>query len=107
MYNHIPKECAMPESHKEHFMGKIFQKGQVVIPAAVRKKYKIQIGDQIMFTLSNEGILLKPAPTEHPKRSLTEKLFGIYASHRASQEKLSAEEVTLATKAGFTEKWRK
>jgi AbrB family looped-hinge helix DNA binding protein len=96
----------MPASHKEQFVGKIFPKGQVVIPAAVRKKYKIEIGDQIMFTLSNDGIMLKPVPATHSKGSLTEKLFGIYASHRTSQEKLSAEEITMATEAGFTKKWR-
>jgi AbrB family looped-hinge helix DNA binding protein len=97
----------MPASHKEQFVGKIFPKGQVIIPVAVRKKYKIEIGDQILFTLSNEGILLKPVPATHSKGSLTEKLFGIYASHRVSKEKLSAEEFTIATEAGFTEKWRK
>jgi len=95
----------MSTSHKDNLRGKIFPKGQVVIPALLRKKYNIQIGDPIVFALSDEGILLKPVATA--KTGSAEKLFGIYASHRAAHDGLSQTDITRSVEDGFTEEWKK
>ena len=95
----------MPASNKEHIRGKIFPKGQVVIPALLRKKYNIQIGDPIIFSVSDEGILLKPA--KQSKTGLAEKLFGIYAAQRAAREGVTQADITKAAEDGFAGKWEK
>ena len=48
---------------------KVFPKGQIVIPIALRKKYHIEIGDQLDVISSRDGILLKPVPKKNKKNS--------------------------------------
>jgi len=47
---------------KKSFKMKVIPKGQVVIPVSLRKKYQIDIGDQIDVVSAPDGILLKPIP---------------------------------------------
>ena len=68
----------MREITKEPITMKVFPKGQVVIPVALRKKYDINIGDQIDVIPETNGILLKPATKKMTDRSLTDRLFGVF-----------------------------
>ncbi len=97
----------MLTDQKEHYKGKVFPKGQIVIPAALRKKYKIQIGDSIDFILSNDGILIKPVIKFETEKPLAEKLFGIFSKHEKMQVSLSKRDILHATEHGFTEEWNK
>ena len=49
----------MPSKVNETITMKVFPKGQVVIPVSLRKRYNIDIGDQVQAIPSNEGILLR------------------------------------------------
>ena len=92
---------------KESIRMKVFPKGQVVIPVSLRKKYQIDIGDQIDVISKSNGILLKPLPKENKQRSLTERLFGIFSYYAAGKTKPSKTDIEKATRAGFTEGWNK
>jgi AbrB family looped-hinge helix DNA binding protein len=84
---------------------KVFPKGQVVIPADIRRTYNISIGDQIEFIPSEEGILLKPAKRKTKKRSLTEDLFGVFRDYSQNKPFLEKEAVSKATENGFKNGW--
>ena len=73
---------------------KVFPKGQVVIPVSLRKKYQIDIGDQIDVISKSDGILLGLLSKENRQRSLTERLFGIFGDY--TQRKLKNEINTLS-----------
>ena len=92
---------------KESTKMKVFPKGQVVIPVALRKKYQIEIGDQIDVISESEGILLKPIPKEKSWTSATERLFGIFSDYAAGKTKPTKTDIEKATEAGFTEGWNK
>ncbi len=42
----------------------VTSKGQVTIPAKLRKKYNLEKGKKVVFVATDEGILIKPAFTE-------------------------------------------
>ena len=86
---------------------KVFPKGQVVIPVALRKKYQIDIGDRIDVIADSDGILLKPLPKEKSQRSLTERLFGIFRDYTSGESKPTKVDIEKATEGGFTEGWNK
>ncbi len=86
---------------------KVFPKGQVVIPAALRKKYQIDIGDHIEAFSKQEGIFLKPAPKNEKKVSKTKQLFGLFNQYALNNQQLSKEKIGKATEAGFNEEWKK
>jgi len=50
-------------------------KGQIVIPAALRRKYGITSGTKIIIADTEDGIVLKPV-TEHYLRTLQGSLKG-------------------------------
>ncbi|MFH0728979.1 MAG: AbrB/MazE/SpoVT family DNA-binding domain-containing protein [Pseudomonadota bacterium] len=97
----------MLTDRKEHSKGKVFPKGQVVIPADLRKKYNIQIGGHVDFVLSSEGILMKPILKSDIKEVSAEKLFGIFLTYKKIQDDLSKKDILKATQGGFIEGWRK
>lgn len=68
----------MGAATKESIKMKVFPKGQIVIPVSLRKKYQIEIGDQIDVIPESEGILLKPLAKEQRGKSATGRLFGIF-----------------------------
>ena len=84
---------------------KVFQKGQVVIPSFLRKKYHLDIGDQIDIVPTEEGILLKPS-LKKDEKSLTERLFGVFHNYAIKKTTIKKQEVTTATENGFIEGWR-
>jgi len=85
---------------------KLFQKGQVVIPGFLRRKYHLQIGDQIDIVPTEEGILLKPSPKQGDQSSLTERLFGVFHNYAIKKNQIKKQEMTAATENGFVEGWR-
>jgi len=92
---------------KESIKMKVFQKGQVVIPVALRKKYLIEIGDQIDVVPSPEGILLKPLSKKTNPKSLTERLSGIFTSYASEKSKPTKADIKKVTETGFTEGWKR
>lgn len=92
---------------KESIKMKVFPKGQVVIPVALRKKYQIDIGDRIDVIADSDGILLKPLPKEKSQRSLTERLFGIFRAYASRKSEPTKADIEKATEDGFAEGWNK
>ena len=85
---------------------KVFQKGQVVIPVSLRKKYLIEIGDQIDVIPSPEGILLKPLSKRTGQRSLTDRLCGIFSGYASKKLKPAKADIKKVTENGFTKGWK-
>jgi len=96
----------MHTNSKDSVKMKVFPKGQVVIPAALRKKYQIDIGDQIEAFSKPEGIFLKPVSKDREKVSMTEQLFGLFSEYASKNKQLSKEKIARATGAGFREGWK-
>ena len=90
---------------KESIKMKVFPKGQIVIPVSLRKKYQIEIGDQLDVVPGTEGILLKPLAKEQKGKSVTERLFGIFSAYAPARSEPTKAEVEKATEAGFFEGW--
>ncbi|MFQ6677374.1 MAG: AbrB/MazE/SpoVT family DNA-binding domain-containing protein [Fidelibacterota bacterium] len=77
---------------------KIHNKGQVVLPAKIRKKYHLEIGDDVDVTYNDEGIHLYPVVEE------TIDLSGSLKEEYKKYGFPSEDEIKKATKEGFTKK---
>jgi AbrB family looped-hinge helix DNA binding protein len=97
----------MGATSKESIRRKVFPKGQIVIPVALRKKYHIDIGDHVDVVPKADGILLKPVPKKEAKKSLTDSLFGMFLKYGKGKPKLKKADVTTATEAGFVGSFEK
>jgi AbrB family looped-hinge helix DNA binding protein len=97
----------MTASTKESFKMKVFPKGQVVIPVSLRRKYRIDIGDQIDVVSEKEGILLKPLQKQENKSSLTERLCGVFRTYAEGKTEPTKKDIKKATEKGFTDGWAK
>ena len=97
----------MPIHSKESYKMKVFPKGQVVIPASLRQKHHINIGDQIDVISAEEGILLKPLPKRDREQTLTGRLFGIFSDYASGTSEPTKKNIDTATENGFTEGWKK
>ena len=86
---------------------KVFQKGQVVIPIALREKYNIKTGDHIDIIPTDEGILLKAVPENDNQKSLTEKLFGIFSAYSTEKKHINEQEIGSETEKEFIKGWEK
>jgi AbrB family looped-hinge helix DNA binding protein len=86
---------------------KVFPKGQVVIPVALRKKYRIEVGDHIEVIAEEDGILLKKPAPEVDHRPLTERLDGVFAGYGKGKKPPTRREVASATSSGFSKGWKK
>ncbi len=93
----------MRQITKEPITMKIFPKGQVVIPISLRKKYNINIGDQIDVIPESNGILLKPSSKRIANKSLTDLLFGVFNSYATGKPDLTKADIQKAAEKGFTE----
>lgn len=82
---------------------KVFNKGQIVIPASLRKKYDISVGDMVEVVTDEDGIKIIPAKKER----LTDTLFGVFAEHAQKKPKLTEKQINKATEKGFVEAWKK
>ena len=96
----------MDTTSEKHQKLKIFQKGQVVIPTALRKKHHIHIGDQVEVISKPEGILLKPSISGKDLRTSTERLFGMFKKYRIEKTvELKDTDISDATEQGFIDGW--
>ncbi len=59
-------------------LAKVFNKGQVVIPARLRKKYKINIGDKVNIIEEDDGIKIVPVKSYD---NVAENLAGIFSNY--------------------------
>jgi len=96
----------MPEISKEPVKMKVFPKGQVVIPIALRKKYAINIGDQLEAIPEKEGILLKPNRHKSIRGSLTDRLFGLFNKYATAKPEPDRKEISQALEKGIIEGYR-
>ena len=85
----------------------MFPKGQVVIPISIRKKYHIDIGDQIDMIPFSDGVILRPRVDGSGKESLTDSLCGIFSNYASEKSRITEDDIDEATAAGFNEGWRK
>jgi len=96
----------MPKISKDNIKMKVFPKGQIVIPIALRKKYNINIGDQIHVTAKKNGIFLKPSHEGKIYTSLTEHLFGVFNIYATAKSELTKKDISKSVKRGFTEGYK-
>ena len=97
----------MAATSKESVKMKVFPKGQIVIPVALRKKYHIEIGDRVDVISKADGIFLKPVPKNEKEESLTDCLFGIFGKYAKGKLELEKADINKATEAGFIQDWGK
>ena len=97
----------MSTNSKESIKMKVFPKGQIVIPIALRKKYHIEIGDQLDVIPSRDGILLKPVPKKNKENSLTKQLFGVFGKYANQTSEITKKDVIMATETEFVKGWSK
>ena len=97
----------MTVTSRESIKMKVFPKGQIVIPVALRKKYHIEIGDHVDVISKADGIFLKPMPKNEKTRSLTDNLFGVFREYAKEKSKLKKADIKNATEAGFVDEWEK
>jgi len=97
----------MSPTSKEPVKRKVFPKGQIVIPVALRKKYRIEIGDHVDVIPKADGILIKPMPQKEGKKSLTDSLFGMFGKYTKGKPKPKKADIYRATEVGFIEGWKK
>jgi AbrB family looped-hinge helix DNA binding protein len=96
----------MGEISRKRVTLKVFPKGQVVIPIALRKTYDINIGDQLEAIPENEGILLKPNRHKLIRGSLTDRLFGLFNKYAISKPEPDKKDIIQAFEKGITEGYR-
>lgn len=64
--------------------GSLTRKGQVTIPAAMRRQLKLREGDQVSFVLDEDEIRVAPAVS---------RIASLYGSLRSDRPSLTAEEM--------------
>ncbi len=78
-------------------LAKVFNKGQVVIPAALRKKFGIMMGERVNIVVEEDGIKIMPVK----KKVDVKELFGIFHKYAKGKPFLTEEEIEKATEEGF------
>ncbi len=73
--------------------------GQVVIPARLRKKYKINIGDRVNVIEKGDGIKTVPVESDN---DTVESLVGVFSKY-VDNGKIDEESVNKATDGYFME----
>ena len=97
----------MSSEPKRTYHMKVFQKGQVVIPVNLRKKYRIEPGDQIEVLEQQEGILLRAHKTDNIGRNKTAALFGIFRDQANARKKPTRKDMEKALEKGLAAGWKK
>ena len=103
----IMLEASMIDNSENTIKMKIFQKGQVVIPVELRRKYQLEIGDIINVTSTDDGILLKPSLKKVKNESLTDQLYGIFNTHAKNRSAINKKDISKTTENGFLNGWLK
>jgi AbrB family looped-hinge helix DNA binding protein len=80
---------------------KIYNKGQVLIPTSLRKRYNLNIGDYVNVETEDNSIKITPVR----KNRVTDDLFGILAgkSHKTSIP--DKEDINTITESEFVKDW--
>jgi bifunctional DNA-binding transcriptional regulator/antitoxin component of YhaV-PrlF toxin-antitoxin module len=86
---------------------RVFQKGQVVIPVNLRKKYRIEIGDQVQLVQRPDGILLKAGKKKTRIHTKTDTLFGVFKDSSSKKGRLSKKAIHEATERELVSGWEK
>ena len=79
---------------------KIYNKGQVVIPVNIRKKFNFNIGDYVDVITVEDGIKLIPVK----KRKVVDKLYGIL-NKGAGHPDISENDIDKASETEFLRGW--
>ena len=69
-------------------LAKIFNKGQVVIPAILRKKLNIKVGSRVNITEEKDGIKITPIKQNEPIANLAG-IFSEYASRKIDDNQIN------------------
>jgi len=80
-------------------LAKVFNKGQIVIPAALRKALGIKIGDKVNLIVEKDGIKI----TLVKKQATAEKLAGVFSKYAKGKPSITEEEIESATEKEFIE----
>ncbi len=80
-------------------LSKIFNKGQIVIPARLRRKYNLEIGSKINIIEAEDGVKIVPAEGEIK----VEALAGIFKDYAKDREVPTKDEITTITEGYFVE----
>ena len=95
------------ELDKDYHM-KVYQKGQVVIPIDLRRRYGINVGDQIDAVPTRDGILIKPGSGGELSNADTDQLYGVFANYKPKRSRQPGKkEIAKATESGFSDGWPK
>jgi AbrB family looped-hinge helix DNA binding protein len=78
-------------------LAKVFSKGQIVIPAVLRKALGIEIGDKVNIVVEKDGIKI----TLVKKQATAEELAGVFSKYAKGKPSLTEEEIEKATEKGF------
>ena len=78
-------------------LAKVFNKGQVVIPAALRKKFGIIMGERVNIVVEEDGIKIMPVK----KKVDANELFGVFYKYAEGKPFLTEEEIEKATEEEF------
>jgi AbrB family looped-hinge helix DNA binding protein len=105
MYIHLLQEGKMNDKALTTRKMKVFPKGQVIIPVELRRKYNINIGDRIEFSIMQDGILIKPSRDKADDSSLTDKLYGMFSGYARGKAVPNKKTINAATESGFVEGW--
>ena len=79
---------------------KVFNKGQVVIPAVLRKKYNIKAGNKVEIIEDNDGIKIVPIKDKKPIASIA----GIFSEY--TKEKPTEDNINKITEEVFVESFK-
>ena len=79
---------------------KVFNKGQVVIPAVLRKKYNIKAGNKVEIIDDDDGIKIIPIKDKKPIASIA----GIFSEY--AKEKLTEDNINKITEEVFVESFK-
>ena len=80
---------------KRRYDTKMTRKGQVTVPAEIRRKMNLQIGDRVSFVSDGDTVQIEPAS------SWVERTKGIF--HRPGMPVLSDKELKEATQQAWTD----
>jgi AbrB family looped-hinge helix DNA binding protein len=79
---------------------KIYNKGQVIIPVNIRKKFNFNIGDYVEVIITEDGIKLIPAK----KRKTVDRLYGVL-NKNAGLQSISENDINKVSEAEFLKGW--
>lgn len=79
---------------------KIYNKGQIVIPVNIRKKYNFNIGDYVDVITVEDGIKLLPVK----KVKVVDKLYGIL-NKEGNQAEISEDDIDKAIETELLKGW--